>query len=81
MEREDLIDLMNLAIPRAETERRILALFDAMREERDALREERKCDKCGGQLVESPYVGGDHDPYLECKGCGKHFGCSACRDK
>lgn len=37
-----------------------------------------KCDRCGGELRESPYVGGDHDEIAECSACGKHFGCWEC---
>ncbi len=34
-----------------------------------------RCEKCGGELVESPYVGGNHDPIAECRSCGEHYGC------
>ncbi len=37
-----------------------------------------RCDECNGELLASPYVGGDHDPIAECRSCGKHFGCWAC---
>lgn len=36
------------------------------------------CEKCGGQLRESPYVGGDHDEIAYCTSCGKHYGCWEC---
>jgi hypothetical protein len=36
------------------------------------------CERCRRELVESPYIGGDHDPIAECSNCGKHYGCWEC---
>jgi hypothetical protein len=36
------------------------------------------CEECGNPLVDSPYVGGDHDPIAICSVCCRHYGCWAC---
>lgn len=40
--------------------------------------EEMTCPCCWTEMIQSVYVGGDHDPTEECPECGYHEGCGKC---